>query len=122
MSSTNRIGSSDDHANGLTSGAAKSQKMGSSASGEFQNLVSDVEDIVKDTAALTGEDIARAKEKLGERISAAKKTLEEMGGTVVDQARKTAKATDTYVHDEPWKAVGIGAMVGLLLGFALSRR
>ncbi|MGH8497960.1 MAG: glycine zipper domain-containing protein [Methylococcales bacterium] len=26
------------------------------------------------------------------------------------------------MHEQPWKAIGIGATMGLLLGFALARR
>jgi ElaB/YqjD/DUF883 family membrane-anchored ribosome-binding protein len=41
---------------------------------------------------------------------------------VADQARHTAKATNSYVHENPWQAIGIGAVLGLLLGVALTQR
>lgn len=102
--------------------AGSTAKAGNAVSEEFHNFLSDVEDLVKDTTSLTGDDLARAKEKLGARLASAKESLAEAGGVVADHARKTAKATDTYVHEQPWKAIGIGATVGLLLGFALARR
>ena len=37
-------------------------------------------------------------------------------------ARQAAKVTDTYVHDHPWRVIGAGAAVGLLVGYLLSRR
>ena len=37
-------------------------------------------------------------------------------------ARQAARVTDTYVHDNPWRAIGIGALAGLLLGYLASRR
>jgi len=72
--------------------------------------------------SLTGEDLARAKAKLTERVATAKKSVEEMGGAIASQARKSATATNDYVHANPWQAIGIGAAVGLLLGFVLARR
>ena len=33
-----------------------------------------------------------------------------------------ARATDDYVHDNPWQAIGIAGVTGLLLGLLISRR
>jgi len=41
---------------------------------------------------------------------------------VVDKAKVAAKATDEYVHDNPWKSIGIAAGVGLLVGAIIGRR
>jgi ElaB/YqjD/DUF883 family membrane-anchored ribosome-binding protein len=41
---------------------------------------------------------------------------------VVDQAKHAAKATDTWVHDHPWTAIGIAAGIGVLLGLVVNRR
>ena len=32
-----------------------------------------------------------------------------------------ARATDDYVHDNPWQAIGIAGVTGLLLGLLISR-
>jgi len=39
-----------------------------------------------------------------------------------DGALTSVAVTDAYVHDQPWKAIGIGAALGFVLGFALARR
>lgn len=91
-------------------------------SNEFHNFVTDVEDLVKSTTSLTGDDLVRAKAKLGARITAAKQSASEMGTAIADRARHTAKVTNTYVHEQPWQAIGIGAALGLLVGFGLARR
>jgi len=69
-----------------------------------------------------GEDLERASEKLGERVEAAKKTLADAGTEIAARARQSARATNEYVHGHPWQAAGIGAVVGLLVGIAVSRR
>jgi len=40
----------------------------------------------------------------------------------VAKTRAAAKATDAYVHESPWTAVGIAAGVGLLVGVLIGRR
>jgi ElaB/YqjD/DUF883 family membrane-anchored ribosome-binding protein len=91
-------------------------------SSEMHHLITDIEDLVKKATSLTGEDLAAAKAKLAERLAAARVSFAEAGDTVANKARTTATATNEYVHEQPWKAIGIGATVGLLLGFALARR
>lgn len=95
---------------------------GTGASSEFHSFVADVEDLVTSATPLTVEDLARAKEKLRQRVTAVKASIETMRSDVTGQARQTAAATDHYVHENPWKSAGMGAAVGLLLGFMLARR
>lgn len=94
----------------------------SEASSEFHNFLSDIEDLVKETTTLTGEDLTRAKAKLSSRLAEAKESVSEMGGAVAKKARAAATSTNDYVHEQPWKAIGAGAAIGLLVGFALARR
>lgn len=102
--------------------AAKASQVASNASTEFQNFIADVEDLVKETTTLTGEDLTRAKAKLSARLADAKHSVAEMGGEIAKRARDGATATDQFVHEQPWKAIGAGAAIGLLIGFALARR
>ncbi|HCI13500.1 MAG TPA: DUF883 domain-containing protein, partial [Gallionellaceae bacterium] len=37
------------------------------------------------------------------------------------RTKEAAKVTDEYVHENPWKAVGIAAGVGLVIGMLISR-
>lgn len=89
---------------------------------EFHSLFTDIEDLLKSTTSLTGDDLARAKAKLSARATAARESIEKMGVVIADRARNTATATDGYVHERPWQAIGIGAALGLVAGFMLARR
>lgn len=94
----------------------------SADSSEFRNFITDVEDLIKATGSLTGDDLARAKAKLTARIASAKNSVDEMSTAIVGRARQAAKATDGYVQENPWKAVGAGAALGVLIGFLIARR
>jgi ElaB/YqjD/DUF883 family membrane-anchored ribosome-binding protein len=120
---TNPSSTVESIANGLGIGdshAAKATRAG--VSREVHNFIADVEDLVKDTTSLTGDELAKAKATLSERISAARQSIDAMSSAVAKRARNTASETNAYVHDQPWKAVGIGAAIGLLLGVVISRR
>lgn len=103
-------------------GISEEKETRSRGSREVHNLLEDIENFVSETTSLTAEELARAKEKLGERLGAARESLEEMGSEIVRRTRKGATATNEYVHEQPWKAIGAGAAVAFLLGFILARR
>lgn len=94
----------------------------SRASREFHNFVADIEDLITKTTSLTGEDLQNAKEQLHERIAMARTYLDDVSQSLAERARKTATVTNRYVHDQPWAAVGIGAGVGVIIGFVLGSR
>lgn len=89
---------------------------------EFKSFLNDVEGLVQSTASLTGDDLAKAKAQLNQRISTAKETIGEASGNIFKQARKTAAITNNYVHEQPWTVIGTGVALSFLLGFVLARR
>lgn len=89
---------------------------------EFKSFVHDVENLIKETTSLTGEDLARAKAKLSQRISSAKDTISDASGNIAAQARHSAKVADNYVHEKPWVAIGAGAALSFAIGFFLANR
>ena len=40
----------------------------------------------------------------------------------LEKGKKIAHDTDTYVHEHPWRAIGISAAVGVLVGMLIARR
>jgi ElaB/YqjD/DUF883 family membrane-anchored ribosome-binding protein len=38
------------------------------------------------------------------------------------KTKAAAKATDEYVHESPWTAIGVAGAVGLLVGLIIGRR
>ena len=94
----------------------------SGISREFHNFIADVEDLIQATTSLTGEELYAARAKLNNRIAAARDSVADVTESVTQRVRKSAAVTNQYVHDQPWQAVGIGAAVGVLLGFVIGRR
>ncbi len=87
---------------------------------DFRTFVQDIESLIRSTTDLTGEDLAKVKAKLNERISVAKKSLEGWGETISERASKSATAANNYVHEKPWPVIGAGAALGFLAGYLLT--
>lgn len=87
-----------------------------------KSTLGDIEDMLKSQASATGEKAAELREKISEKLRRAKENLADSQAVVVDKAKEAAQATDDYVHDHPWHAVGIAAGVGFILGLLVSRR
>jgi ElaB/YqjD/DUF883 family membrane-anchored ribosome-binding protein len=81
-----------------------------------------MEDLIKASTPLTGDDLARAKANLSARVAVARAFVEEMPAGFSDRARNTVKATDGYVREQPWQSIALTAAAGLLIGFLLGRR
>jgi|SRR3989338_1597179 len=106
--------------------STKSVVMGADVSKEklMQDLrvvVSDAEELLRATAGQAGEKVAAARERIQENLAAAKARLVVAEEAVIAKTKQAAKATDEYVHENPWRAVGIGAGVGLIIGMLISR-
>ena len=89
---------------------------------DLSAVVTDAEELLKATANQTGERIAAARAKAEESLRIAKIRLADAQEALLEKAKVAAKQADTYVHDNPWKAAGIAAAVGVLIGALISRR
>lgn len=88
---------------------------------DFRLVVSDAEELLRATAGVAGEKVSAARERIQENLVSARARLAAAEESVVARTREAAKATDEYVHDNPWKAVGIGAAVGVIVGMLIGR-
>jgi ElaB/YqjD/DUF883 family membrane-anchored ribosome-binding protein len=89
---------------------------------DLKAVVNDAEDLLRATAQQTGEKIAVVRAKAEESLKAAKARIAEEGEAVVARAKVAAKTADQFVKENPWQAVGIGALAGLVIGILISRR
>lgn len=89
---------------------------------DFKVVVADAEALLKATANQGGDKVAEVRAKVEESLRAVKARMAEMQATMLAKTKAAAKATDAYVHENPWKAVGIAAGVGLVVGLLIGRR
>lgn len=84
--------------------------------------VDDAEALLREAAGATGDRAAELRERALQSLRATRETLHETQDIVLEQGRRAARATDDYVHDNPWQAVAAAGLAGLLLGLVLAGR
>ena len=88
---------------------------------DLKAVLADAEELLKATANQTGDRIAAARAKAEESLKAAKARLAEQESAVMAKTKAVAKAADDLVRANPWKALGIVAAAGFVLGLLAAR-
>jgi len=89
---------------------------------DFKVVMADAEALLKATANQGGEKLAEVRAKAEESLLVAKARIADAQEALMVRTREAAKATDVYVHEHPWNAVGVAAALGLFIGFLVGRR
>ncbi|HQU80368.1 MAG TPA: DUF883 family protein [Azonexus sp.] len=89
---------------------------------DLKVVISDTEELLRATAGAAGEKVGDLRERLAIRLRDTKERIVDLEVALVEKSKAAARATDDFVHEEPWKAVGVAAAVGLALGVLIGRR
>ncbi len=89
---------------------------------DFKVVVADAEEMLRATAGQAGDKVAEMRSRLQDHLASAKASLAEAQAVVVDKAKAVGRATDDYVHDNPWRSVGVAAGIGFIVGLLIGRR
>jgi ElaB/YqjD/DUF883 family membrane-anchored ribosome-binding protein len=88
----------------------------------FKVMIADAEALLKATAGQGGEKLAELREKTEASLKVVKEAMADAQDAVIAKAKAAAKASDVYVHENPWEAIGIAAGVGFAIGWLIGRR
>jgi len=89
---------------------------------DFKNVVADAEELLEALGSDGDAKIKAMKSRVQTSLNQAREHLGELQSNVVAQAKAAAGATDEYVHQNPWQAVGVSAVIGGLIGYLIGRR
>lgn len=89
---------------------------------DFKVVLADAEALLRATAGQSGEAITNLRAKAEESIAAAKVKIADVQEVLLEKSKVAVQATDDYVHEKPWHAVGIAAGIGLVIGLLVGRR
>jgi len=89
---------------------------------DFTDVLAEAETLLKQAAKESGERASDLRSQVETKLLRAKLRLQELEADALDKTKAAARATDDYVHDNPWQAIGVAAAIGLLVGLVLSRR
>ena len=60
--------------------------------------------------------------KMESNLKAAKDRLSHIEETAIETTKTAVRTTDNYVHENPWRAIGVAVGIGAVIGLLLNRR
>ena len=89
---------------------------------DLRQVFDDVDTLLSQAATTTGQQAQELRERASTTLRNARYKLQDIQANAVESSKAAARATDDWVHDNPWGAVGVAAGLGLVLGLLISRR
>jgi ElaB/YqjD/DUF883 family membrane-anchored ribosome-binding protein len=93
-----------------------------SGASQLKKFFDDVEDLLRRVIPVGDADLARIRKRVEGSLDTARKATDRQVKQAVKVSSRAARATDQYVHESPWKAIGIVALAALALGSLLMNR
>lgn len=87
---------------------------------DFNRVVSDTESLLRAMAGVPGEKASELRASVQDNLNAAKRRVRELQGAAYEKGTYVARATDEYVHENPWTLIGVAAAVGLIVGLVIA--
>lgn len=89
---------------------------------DLKVVIADTEELLRATTGVAGEKVGELRDRLVVRLRDTKDRVIDLEHALLDKTKAAARATDDFVRDQPWKAVGVAAALGLALGVLIGRR
>lgn len=84
---------------------------------KIKNVEEETKSLLVKTSLSTNEKIIKLREKLKDDLFVLQRQIRALEEVIKEKAKKT----DEYVHENPWKSIGIAAGVGVAIGFILGK-
>lgn len=92
------------------------------AGDELRDLIDHAEQMLQSLRDQGGEAAERLRERVEATVQSARKRLSALEGDARHLTEQAAATADEYVRGNPWAAVAIAAVAGVVVGALLSRR
>jgi len=89
---------------------------------DMKTLMRDAQELFREAGSATGVKADELRAKGMQMLDAASAKAHELQAVAVQTGKEVAHETDTFVKENPWKAVAISAGVGVLIGMLIARR
>lgn len=89
---------------------------------DMRTLVKDAQDLFRQATSATGDKAELLRTQGLNLLDSAVTKAQEVQTAALQTGKEVAETTDTYVQENPWKAVAISAGVGVLIGMLIARK
>ena len=90
--------------------------------GSLHHMVDEAEQFLKAAARSGNAKLDAARDKFAEQVRNVSAQLDDLESEAVHQLRQATRRADRAVHTHPYRAIGVAAAAGLLIGLLASRR
>jgi ElaB/YqjD/DUF883 family membrane-anchored ribosome-binding protein len=98
------------------------QDMGAAARTEFNNILSDLQDLGSRAAKASGRELATLRAQMSDKLGTAKEKIGALSGDASAVARKGIDATGEVIQDRPFQSIAVAALAGFVIGVLISRK
>jgi ElaB/YqjD/DUF883 family membrane-anchored ribosome-binding protein len=95
---------------------------GAAVSADLKTVIRDIQTLLKSAAANGTEMAASVRTQLEAALLKLQAQLIELEKVAAQRATEAGRAAEAYVRENPWRAIGAAAGVGLIVGLLISRR
>jgi len=88
---------------------------------DVRTVIGDAEELLRQSAASTGEQAIQLRERAMALLRDARERAYQLQDKVVVKGRAAAHAADDYVHENPWRSIGVALGIGLVVGLLVNR-
>ena len=89
---------------------------------DLRIMIADAEELLRVTADQAGGAASEVRSRIQSRLDSARQELTQLQEAAVAKVKAAGHAADEYVHENPWKSVGVAAGIGLVIGLLIGRR
>ena len=97
------------------------QEVGAAARTEFNNVLSDLQDLAARATKASGRELTALRSQMSDKLGVAKDKLGSLTGDASAAARKGIDVTGQTIQGRPFQAVGVAAIAGFVIGVLISR-
>ncbi|MFC1055447.1 YqjD family protein [Pasteurella multocida] len=89
---------------------------------EIREILDNAEELFDEKSKASVDELKKLKSNLDSRVSKLQKQFGALKDDAVAGMKEVIKQTDELVQDNPYKAIGVAGVIGLLLGVLISKR
>lgn len=83
---------------------------------DFSKIATDSEALLRAMASMPGEKVSSLRASVESTLANARQQLRDLQGAAYERTAAAARATDEYVHENPWPLIGAAAVLGFAIG------
>ena len=97
------------------------QEMGAAARTEFNNILTDLQDLAGRAAKASGRELTVLRSQMSDKLGVAKEKLGTLSSDAAAATKKGVDATGQVIQGRPFQSVAVAALAGFVIGILITR-